>query len=373
MDIGKVLQVEITTEVQKSYLNYAMSVIVSRALPDVRDGLKPVHRRILFAMHQMGLTPASAYTKSAKIVGETMGKFHPHGDGPIYDALVRLAQSFSMRYPLVDGQGNYGCFTKDTKVKLTDGRNLSFGELVEEHKKDKRNYTYTVNSLGLIAIAEIKNPRLTIKKAEVIKVALDNGQVIKCTPNHKFLLKNGEYKEAQFLTPKDSLMPLYQKLSEKVDRINREGYQLIFQVSKNEWVPAHHLADNYNLYLGKYSKSAGRVRHHIDFNKDNNNPDNIVRMSWEDHWRIHYDNASLNHQDPEYRRKLAIGRSRYLSDPQVKAGYSSRLSKLNAERWKNPENREIIYASSSEKAKSLILIFLLTISIVLNIILIWRR
>src|SRR5687767_15228929 len=105
----RVLPRLIEEEMRESFLDYSMSVIVQRALPDVRDGLKPVHRRILYAMHQMGLTPGSSYTKSAKIVGETMGKFHPHGDGPIYDALVRLAQNFSMRYPLIDGQGNYGC------------------------------------------------------------------------------------------------------------------------------------------------------------------------------------------------------------------------------------------------------------------------
>src|SRR3989338_4435667 len=118
MNIGKIRQVEITEEVQKSYLNYAMSVIVARALPDVRDGLKPVHRRILYAMHQMGLSAGSHYTKSAKIVGETMGKFHPHGDGPIYDALVRLAQDFSMRYPLVDGQGNFGSVDGDPAAAM---------------------------------------------------------------------------------------------------------------------------------------------------------------------------------------------------------------------------------------------------------------
>src|ERR1700686_499922 len=91
-----------------SYLDYAMSVIVSRALPDVRDGLKPVHRRILFTMGEMGLSATSSYRKGAAIVGEVMGKYHPHGDGALYDALVRLAQAFSMRYPLVDGQGNFG-------------------------------------------------------------------------------------------------------------------------------------------------------------------------------------------------------------------------------------------------------------------------
>ncbi len=118
MKIGKVIPAEIVQEMRKNYLDYAMSVIVSRALPDVRDGLKPVHRRILFAMHEMGLRPSSAYTKSAKVVGETMGKFHPHGDGPIYDAIVRLAQDFSMRYPLIDGQGNWGSVDGDPAAAM---------------------------------------------------------------------------------------------------------------------------------------------------------------------------------------------------------------------------------------------------------------
>src|SRR5438874_12077191 len=118
MDIGKLLQTEITTEVKKAYLDYAMSVIVARALPDVRDGLKPVHRRILFRMHEMNLTHSAKYTKSAKIVGEVMGKFHPHGDAPIYDALVRLAQDFSMRYPLVWGQGNFGSIDGDPPAHM---------------------------------------------------------------------------------------------------------------------------------------------------------------------------------------------------------------------------------------------------------------
>src|SRR5258706_14623060 len=117
-NIGKLQPVEITAEMKKSYLNYAMSVIVSRALPDVKDGLKPVHRRILFGMHEMGLHHTAKFTKSAKIVGEVMGKFHPHGDAPIYDALVRLAQNFSMRYPLVWGQGNFGTVDGDPPANM---------------------------------------------------------------------------------------------------------------------------------------------------------------------------------------------------------------------------------------------------------------
>ena len=126
MDIGKVLPTKIVEEMEKSYLDYAMSVIVARALPDVRDGLKPVHRRILFAMHQLGLNPGGAFSKSAKVVGEVLGKFHPHGDMAVYDALVRMAQDFSLRYPLIKGQGNFGSVDGDpaaamryTEVKLS--------------------------------------------------------------------------------------------------------------------------------------------------------------------------------------------------------------------------------------------------------------
>lgn len=118
MDIGKILPTEITSEMQRSYLDYSMSVIVARALPDVKDGLKPVHRRILFAMHDMGLLHTSKYTKSAKVVGEVLGKYHPHGDMPVYDALVRLAQNFSMRYQLIDGQGNYGSIDGDPPAAM---------------------------------------------------------------------------------------------------------------------------------------------------------------------------------------------------------------------------------------------------------------
>lgn len=118
MEIGKLNRIEITVEVKKAYLDYAMSVIVSRALPDVRDGLKPVHRRILYAMHELNLTASAKYSKSAKIVGEVMGKYHPHGDAPIYDSLVRLAQDFAMRYPLIHGQGNFGSIDGDPPAHM---------------------------------------------------------------------------------------------------------------------------------------------------------------------------------------------------------------------------------------------------------------
>lgn len=117
-DIGKLEQIDLSKEAQKAYLDYAMSVIVQRALPDIRDGLKPVHRRILFAMHEMNLNPTARFAKSAKIVGEVMGKYHPHGDMAIYDTLVRLAQDFSLRYPLVHGQGNFGSMDGDSAAAM---------------------------------------------------------------------------------------------------------------------------------------------------------------------------------------------------------------------------------------------------------------
>lgn len=110
--------ISIIEEMQRSYLDYAMSVIVSRALPDVRDGLKPVHRRILHAMNEMNLAYNRPYRKSAGVVGEVMGKYHPHGDASIYDALVRMAQDFSMRDPLVDGQGNFGSIDGDPPAAM---------------------------------------------------------------------------------------------------------------------------------------------------------------------------------------------------------------------------------------------------------------
>ena len=117
-DIGKIQPVEIIDEMQRSYLDYAMSVIVARALPDVRDGLKPVHRRIIYAMQRIGITHSAHYTKSAKVVGEVLGKYHPHGDTPVYEALVRMAQNFAMRYPLVDGQGNFGSIDGDAPAAM---------------------------------------------------------------------------------------------------------------------------------------------------------------------------------------------------------------------------------------------------------------
>jgi len=148
-DIGKLQSTEISFEMKRAYLDYAMSVIVSRALPDVRDGLKPVHRRILYAMHEMGLTHASKYKKSATVVGEVMGKYHPHGDVAIYDSLVRMAQDFAMRYPLIDGQGNFGSMDGDpaAAMRYTEARMAAItSELLLDMEKETVDYTMNFDS-----------------------------------------------------------------------------------------------------------------------------------------------------------------------------------------------------------------------------------
>ena len=135
----RVIQREIEDEMKQSYLDYSMSVIVGRALPDVRDGLKPVHRRILYGMRDLGLHPNRAHRKSARLVGDVLGKYHPHGDSAVYDSLVRMAQDFSLRYPLVDGQGNFGSVDGDSAaaMRYTECRMASIAaEMLQDLDKD---------------------------------------------------------------------------------------------------------------------------------------------------------------------------------------------------------------------------------------------
>ena len=170
------LPVRIEEEMRTSYLSYAMSVIVSRALPDVRDGLKPVQRRILYAMHEMGLRPNTSYKKSARIVGEVLGKYHPHGDSSVYDAAVRMAQPFSMRYPLVDGQGNYGSVDGDppAAMRYTEARLAAIAdELLADI--DLNTIDFTVNfddSLEEPMVLPARLPNMLLNGASGIAVGM---------------------------------------------------------------------------------------------------------------------------------------------------------------------------------------------------------
>jgi len=174
--IGKILDVDIIPEMEKSYLDYAMSVIVQRALPDVRDGLKPVHRRIIYAMDQMGLTSGSKFTKSVKVVGEVLGKFHPHGDMSVYMALVRMAQDFSLRYPLIKGQGNFGSIDGDppaamryTEAKMDKITVEMISEINKETVDMADNFDATIKEPSVLPA---RIPNLLLNGADGIAVGM---------------------------------------------------------------------------------------------------------------------------------------------------------------------------------------------------------
>ena len=176
MDIGDVQSVNIEQEMRDAYLDYAMSVIVSRALPDARDGLKPVHRRILYAMHDMGLRPATSHKKSARIVGEVLGKYHPHGDQAVYDAMARLAQDFSMRYMLVDGQGNFGSIDGDSPaaMRYTEARMAELGNaLLVDIEKDTVDFVENFDgSLTEPSVLPSSLPNMLINGSSGIAVGM---------------------------------------------------------------------------------------------------------------------------------------------------------------------------------------------------------
>src|SRR3954453_14714041 len=168
--------INIEDEMRRSYLDYAMSVIIGRALPDVRDGLKPVHRRVLWAMHELGNTYNKAYKKSARIVGDVIGKYHPHGDMPVYDTIVRLAQNFSMRYPLIDGQGNFGSVDggaaaamRYTEIRMARLANEVLADIEKETVVFQPNYD---ESLSEPTVLPARVPNLLINGSDGIAVGM---------------------------------------------------------------------------------------------------------------------------------------------------------------------------------------------------------
>src|SRR5204862_16285 len=169
-------QINIEDEMKRSYLDYAMSVIIGRALPDVRDGLKPVHRRVLWAMHELGNTYNRPHKKSARVVGDVIGKYHPHGDVPVYDTIVRLTQDFSMRYPLIDGQGNFGSVDGDapaamryTEVRMARLANQVLADIEKETVVFQPNYD---ESLSEPTVLPARIPNLLINGSDGIAVGM---------------------------------------------------------------------------------------------------------------------------------------------------------------------------------------------------------
>ena len=246
---------------------------------------------------------------------------------------------------IVEGDSAGGCFTGDTKVALADGRNLSFRELIKEQDQGKQNYCYSIRNDGTIGLSPIKNARVTKQDAQVIKVILDNDEEIICTPDHKFMLRDGSYKKAVDLAESDSLMPLRRQLSRLGRHITIEGYELVFDTRLNRWIFTHLLADRYNLDNGVYKIEDGEHRHHLDFNKLNNNPDNLLRLSKQEHLKYHSEilektlhrpdvkaKVARLHKTPEFREKI----SKAMSTPQMKALLSKRAKK----QWEDEEYKK---------------------------------
>ena len=486
---GGLMTVDIEQELRRSYLGYAVSTLISRALPDVRDGFKPVQRRILYAMRELGVGPGSARVKSAKVVGECfiagtrvstpdglapiedlnigdevytqhgirrvtqtyimpsqplleielaggrknvctpgqqfkvlaeddaivwkaakelslgdnilcstdcptletsrsaystavltrhelqitfrpvvgilqvpaqvtydiqvegdhefiangmlahncMGNYHPHGDQALYGTLVRMAQDFSLRYPLVDGQGNFGCFTGDTRIKLLDGTDKSFADLATLGP-DTTFHVYSVDKQGRIVVGEGRNARITRRKAHIIELTLDNGEKIRCTPDHRFLLHNGQYKQAQHLTPKDSLMPGYFDTAPIKDGLN--DYLRIKQPATDQYEFVHHLADEYNERKGRTREFHGPyVRHHKNFNRWDNSPDNLERMEFLEHLHLHAEQIGSLWEDDSFRQAQREGVQRYYENhPEVLDERRQRFARQNQDETFRREN-----------------------------------
>ena len=175
-DVSRITNIDINKEMREAYLQYSMSVIVGRALPDVRDGLKPVNRRVLFAMSELGNTHDKPYKKSARIVGDVIGKYHPHGDMAVYDTIVRMAQDFSLRYPLVDGQGNFGSIDGDAPAapRYTEIRMTSLAEeILVDIEKDTVPFGWNYDDSLLIPnVLPAKFPNLLVNGSAGIAVGM---------------------------------------------------------------------------------------------------------------------------------------------------------------------------------------------------------
>jgi len=260
----RIVDVDLGSEMRQAYLDYAMSVIVSRALPDVRDGLKPVQRRILYTMYEEGIRPDRPFRKSANVNGIVMARYHPHGEAAIYDALVRLAQDFSVRYPLIQGQGNFGCFSGDTKVELTNGDQKTFLDLIDMTRHGLRADVFTVDQHRNVRLKPVRAPRLVRRDDPVVKVALSNGSEITCTPEHRFMLRDGTYREARSLRPKDQLMPFARTaIPERLHRTGAFPIPASLQVRVDKVEPAGR-ADVYDLTVDvtqNFALSAGVFVH----------------------------------------------------------------------------------------------------------------
>ena len=265
---------------------------------------------------------------------------------------------------LVEGDSAGGCFVGDTKIALADGRDISFLDLIEEYKAGKENFCYTIKEDGSIGLEKILYPRKTKSKATLIEVTLDNGENIRCTPEHKFMIRSGEYLEAKDLKEGQSLMPLYKKLSKIEDRITIDGYEMVLNPKTSKWVFTHMLSNNWNLENNVYTPLKKAHKHHRDFNKLNNNPTNLVLLSPDEHLKLHQKHISKTlhteeakekareaHRKPAYRLKIS----------NISKRHSKMLSQKAKKQWEDEEYKEYMkaeylkfYHSNSEYRESVL-------------------
>lgn len=235
---------------------------------------------------------------------------------------------------VVEGDSALGCIFSDTVLKIVGTKDLSFKELADDWAKGITHFGYATDEHGDIVVVPLVEPRLTRRDAEVVEVELDNGETIQCTPDHPFRLRDGSYKQAEDLQAGDSLMPLYTRLSSKrpredgkKDLLNK--YEMVWQNHKGKWVYTHHLSDAYNLETGFYQKSDGDTRHHIDFDKHNNDPRNLKRMGGLEHFELH-----RQHREDNLER-IDAGYRRWLDEEGGREKQSAQLTM----QWQDPEFR----------------------------------
>jgi DNA gyrase/topoisomerase IV subunit B len=238
---------------------------------------------------------------------------------------------------IVEGDSAGGCFAGNTLVALADGRSLNFEDIVIEQAEGKEHFCYTIRNDGKIGLQRIINARMTKTDTEVIRVILDNGASITCTPEHPFMLRDGSYKSASDLNSNDSLMPLHRKLSDiNEPGITIDGYEMVWDPRSESWLFTHMLADWYNLWRSNYAKTDGNHRHHIDFNKRNNTPTNIHRLPAEKHLALHRKHAKQTINRPDVIEKCR------------KIFQSKEYRSMMSERMQQPETRQIL----SKQAKA---------------------
>jgi len=341
------------TKLGNSEIKGFVDSIVSRALGEFFEENPAVAKKV--AQKALDSAKARLAAKKAKDLVRRKNAFSLSGlPGKLADCSNKKADNTELY--IVEGESAGGCFSGDTKIALADGRDISFKKLVEEYGNGKENFCYTIKGNGCIGIAKIENPRVTRKNVSVIKIVLDNDEEIICTPDHKFMLRNGEYKLAENLTSEHSLMPLYRKLSKIGGRITIDGYEMVLDTN-GKWIFTHLLADRSNLENNFYSKKQGDYKHHIDFNKLNNNPTNIVRMKKDEHLILHTKHLkkTLHREDvkekcrkirqsPEFRKKM----SDWARQPTVNRMLSERAKK----QWESNEYKLFMVKKFREFCKN---------------------